>query len=369
MEIREWAIILGVVVGVAFLFWVAARWRKRRYEDVFDYDPSETEEMDLEYGSELPSGGARTVGYRDPSDIERLNGEIRQRADTLKPRLSSFSARSSEQQTPSSESQALEPDQKPAEIKPKTQTGQPKRQVPLLLDPSDEHSQEEVNQTSFQSVAPDADGVEPELKGDAIPNDVVPEQRKNVSHNSAKAPDIADSFTVGKKRGKSKSKERFKSKGVGKKKELKTAEGQDPAEIIMINLMTGADSPYQGATLWRALNEVGMRFGEMDIFHYCGKQGDELPQFRMANLLNPGFFDLDKFDQLRTHALCFFFELEPEQDNIAIFESMLSVIRQLKDELGGDIRDDQRSVFTIQTSEHSRNKIREFQRRRLVKRG
>ncbi|MCL4163460.1 UNVERIFIED_CONTAM: hypothetical protein GTU68_065470 [Idotea baltica] len=141
----------------------------------------------------------------------------------------------------------------------------------------------------------------------------------------------------------------------------------DPSEIVIINLMTAPEAAYEGQSLMRALTESGMRFGEMDIFHYRGKHGDEEPQFRMANLLNPGIFDISNMDKLSTHALCFFFELEPEQDNMRIYESMLSVISGLKDELGGEMRDDQRSVFTIQTSEHCRNRIRDFQRRLLAK--
>ena len=104
----------------------------------------------------------------------------------------------------------------------------------------------------------------------------------------------------------------------------------------------------------------------MDIFHYCGRHGDEAPQFAMANLLNPGVFDLKTISTLRTHALCFFFELASGQDNMAIYERMLTVVSRMKDEIGGKLHDENRSVFTIQTSEHCRNRIRDFQRKRLL---
>ena len=121
-------------------------------------------------------------------------------------------------------------------------------------------------------------------------------------------------------------------------------------------------------TLQRRSRELGLRHGDMDIFHYCGRHGDESPQFRMANLVKPGYFDLDNMNQTRTHALCFFFELMPDQDNMKIYDSMLSVINKLRDDLGGELHDENRSVFTIQTSEHCRNRIRDFQRRHLLAR-
>ena len=363
MGIQEWTIILGVVVGVAILFWLAARWRKRRYEEIFSYDSSETGDVDLEYGSELPSGGARTVGYRDATDIERMNDEIRQRADSLKPRLSSYSSTSSEQQALFSEPKISESEMN--EVEQKKGSEPVERQVPLLLDPSDEYSDSEDG-------LDDSNETLGEIENQ--PEQEVSETEVSVRGDTLKSLDVSDHSAPLNDADKPKPPESEKRTKLSKKAESKTVkpkntEPREPAEIIVVNLMTTADSPYQGAALWHALNELGMRFGEMDIFHYCGKQGDEPPQFRMANLLNPGIFDVERFDQLRTHALCFFFELEPEQDNIAIYDSMLWVISQLKDELGGEMRDDQRSVFTIQTSEHCRNKIRDFQRRHLVRKG
>ena len=363
MGIREWTIILGVVVGVAILLWLAARWRKRRYDEIFSYDSPEAEEPDLDYGSELPSGGARTVGYRDSSDIERMNDEIRRRADELKPRLSSFSPTPSEQSALFSDSDVSEPEPELEAVEEEQESEPVEQQVPLLLDPSEEHSEFEEEQVLSEPEPEESqiDSPPPAIQATPEPDtDVIEEQEK--PENLLDETRLVDAE-------KTKQKEKTRHKSKVDKNRSNEGVSRESTEIIVVNLMTRADSPYRGATLWRALNELGMRFGDMDIFHYCGKHGDEPPQFRMANLLNPGVFDLEKFDRLRTHALCFFFELEPEQDNIAIYESMLSVISQLKDELGGEMRDDQRSVFTIQTSEHCRNKIRDFQRRHLVKKG
>lgn len=89
---REMMIALGALVALAILLDVIRRIRNARYEKIhmprrkqpiFDED-----DHPEDYGSELPSGGARVVGYRDDSDVEQLSREVRERAEANKPKLS-----------------------------------------------------------------------------------------------------------------------------------------------------------------------------------------------------------------------------------------------------------------------------------------
>ncbi len=79
---REILIALGVLLLLAILLDGVRRVRNSKYEKlhmsrrkqpIFDDD----DEFD-EYGSELPSGGARVVGYRDHDSAEQINESIRQ---------------------------------------------------------------------------------------------------------------------------------------------------------------------------------------------------------------------------------------------------------------------------------------------------
>jgi len=89
---REMMIALGALVALAIMLDVIRRIRNARYEKIhmprrkqpiFDDD----EEFD-EFGSELPSGGARVVSYRDDEDIEEVGKTVRERAEANKPKLS-----------------------------------------------------------------------------------------------------------------------------------------------------------------------------------------------------------------------------------------------------------------------------------------
>lgn len=337
MDTREWIFVLGVIVVVIVALVAAAKWRRQRFEDIGSRDFRDRGYPDdIDATDELPVGGARTVGYRDPNDIEKMNDEIRARAAASKPRLSSFRPEPVEQQ-------ALLLDTEPENDEEKDDGDGDG--VPLLLDPSDEH-----NRDFDESAEPSTDAQ------DVLPDEDDVRQLQEIADeldSDRKEPVIGESPEP-KPRPKTESKSSQKQGDIG--------------EIIIINLMTSPATPYEGSSLFKVLNELGMRHGDMDIFHYCGRHGDEEPQFRMANLLKPGYFELAEMDNIRTHALCFFYELLPGQDNMKVYESMLSVINKVRDELGGELHDENRSVFTIQTSEHCRNRIRDFQRRHLLDR-
>ncbi len=350
MDTREWIFVLGVIVVVVVALIAAAKWRRQRFEDIGSRDYRGRGESEaFEASDELPAGGARTVGYRDPNDIERMNNEIRARAEASKPRLSSFRPEPVEQQ-------ALLLDAE-AEDDIDDEEDQEREGVPLLLDPSDEHNRE------FEESDEDSEPVEEVLPNEEEVNqlqeiaDDLDDGRKEPTIGSGTKPKTEQKPQVAKK---PEQKPEPKAKASQKQ--------DDIGEIIIINLMTSPSTPYEGSSLFKVLNELGMRHGDMDIFHYCGRHGDEEPQFRMANLLKPGYFELSEMDSIRTHALCFFFELLPDQNNMKVYESMLTVINRVRDELGGELHDENRSVFTIQTSEHCRNRIRDFQRRHLLDR-
>lgn len=88
---REMMIALGVLVALAIMLDVIRRVRTARYEKIHmprRKQPIFDDEDFDEYGSELPSGGARVVSYRDEADVEEVGKSVRERAEANKPKLS-----------------------------------------------------------------------------------------------------------------------------------------------------------------------------------------------------------------------------------------------------------------------------------------
>jgi cell division protein ZipA len=137
------------------------------------------------------------------------------------------------------------------------------------------------------------------------------------------------------------------------------------SEVLVINVMAPPDQMIHGDELLPVLLGAGLRFGDMNIFHRHaqGKSGPVL--FSVANVLNPGTFDLNEMHEFATRGLCFFLTLPNAINNMQAFEHMLQTARQVCDALDAELKDDYRSVMTAQTIEHYRERIRAFQLRQL----
>ena len=156
--------------------------------------------------------------------------------------------------------------------------------------------------------------------------------------------------------------------------ESKAAEQQvqslPAVEQVISILVTANDSQgLYGAQLRKLVEACGLVHGEMDIFHRF-EDGLRLgkTQFSMANMMEPGTFDLNQMDHVHTPGVVFFLGLPTAQDSMKAFDFMLETAQCLATNLGGEVRDDQRSVMRPQTIEHCRQQIRDFERRNMTRR-
>jgi cell division protein ZipA len=138
--------------------------------------------------------------------------------------------------------------------------------------------------------------------------------------------------------------------------------------IIVLNVASEPGSPFAGAEVRAALESVDMRFGDMNIYHHfgIGDSRSERPVFSVANMLEPGTFDPARMDDFTTPGLVMFLRLPGPLDPRVAFELMLNTGQRLAEELGGELRDETRSVLGAQTIAHIRERISEFNRRQLL---
>lgn len=138
--------------------------------------------------------------------------------------------------------------------------------------------------------------------------------------------------------------------------------------IIVLNVMAEPGQFFSGEDLKSAFAEVDMVFGDMQIFHHfgVGEQRGSEPVFSAANILEPGIFDKLQLEHTETPGLCLFMRLPGVVDGNVAFELMLNTGRRLAELLGGELRDDTRSVVTAQTITHLRDKLNEFKRRQRI---
>ncbi|MEC8809267.1 MAG: cell division protein ZipA [Pseudomonadota bacterium] len=136
-------------------------------------------------------------------------------------------------------------------------------------------------------------------------------------------------------------------------------------ELIVVNVLAASNQAFAGADLVAALRRQGLRFGEMSIFHRIDEASSS-SLYSVANAVEPGTFDLADLAALKSPGLSFFLQLPTAVDGIEALESMLSAAQNVAQELGGELKDENMSAMTGQTSEHLRQRVSDFARRYLT---
>lgn len=131
-------------------------------------------------------------------------------------------------------------------------------------------------------------------------------------------------------------------------------------EYFIVLYVTALHQPFNGQNLLESLVELDMQFGEMDIFHRM-EHGESV--FSLVNAVEPGTFDIGQMTELETPAVSLFMRAHELDEPLRIFDEMIAVAQSLAEELGGEVKDQSRSVVTSQTIEHCREEIRDYQHR------
>jgi len=140
----------------------------------------------------------------------------------------------------------------------------------------------------------------------------------------------------------------------------------EPTEVLVVNVMSREGELFQGADLLQVLITAGLKHGDMNIFHKHVDNDAQSPAiFSVANILNPGTFDLDAMEDFATRGVSLFLAMPAVISNRDGFEDMLRTAQQIRAALDGELRDDHRSVMTAQTIEHYRQRIHDFELRKL----
>jgi cell division protein ZipA len=141
----------------------------------------------------------------------------------------------------------------------------------------------------------------------------------------------------------------------------------DPDKVVTLFVMAPTGVPFPGAFIIDAMDAAGLQYGDMEIFHYIDtRQGREEPQFSVANMVEPGTFDLSAMATFTTTGLVLFLQLPGPDDPVQAFDRMVDAARSLGESLGGTVCDATRSVLSNQTIGHMREDVIDYQLRQRV---
>ena len=135
-------------------------------------------------------------------------------------------------------------------------------------------------------------------------------------------------------------------------------------EILVINIMCKQDQYFLGEHILEVLSSLKLKFGQMGIFHrHVDDDGDAASLFSIANIVEPGIFDLSTMSSIETPGLCMFLPLPSAVPAVEAYENLITTARHIATELNGELKDENRSALTNQTIEHGRQRVLEFERK------
>jgi len=121
----------------------------------------------------------------------------------------------------------------------------------------------------------------------------------------------------------------------------------EPEDIIVIHVKAKAKDGFVGTDLLQVLLSCDLRFGEKDIFHrYEDTKDKSSLQFSLANMLEPGTFDLDNINSFRTPGVTFFMTLPTHTNPLDSFNHMLETASSLVNTLSAKMFDEEHKAMS-----------------------
>lgn len=339
MSLREWLIAIGALIIIAIVLDGLRRMRRARKDaiaisDGMGADDIENSPLDDDYNSELPNGGARPAS----------RGSLEERGY-----VTSVSA----------------PDDPEAE----PPTGSPEPDMPSFSaeDPEPEPGpaasppEEPVTAVDPAPDTPEQDEIVGEARKVRRPKR--PERKKFMSRKEPEPPTITEVEEDTASRGGTAS-------GPREGQPMAGANRPPAEEVIVINVLASEErGEFSGTVLKKLFEACGLELGDLDIYHRHETGETTSPvQFSVANAVEPGTFRPEDMEQMSTPGISFFMSLPGPSNNLQAFDFMLETAQAVVRNLGGELKDERRSVMTAQTIEHCRQRIREYERKRRFKR-
>ena len=106
-----------------------------------------------------------------------------------------------------------------------------------------------------------------------------------------------------------------------------------------------------------ALRAAGLKHGRYDIFHRHAEGTEGEPLFSVANLTEPGSFDLTRASEATTAGITLFMVLPGNGDAVERFDTMTRTARELASELEAELYDESGSFWSIQRERYVRDEV------------
>ncbi len=134
-------------------------------------------------------------------------------------------------------------------------------------------------------------------------------------------------------------------------------------KLVMLYLAAKSGHLITGAELVLAAEKVGLVYGHHNIYHRLADSAQtNEPVFSMANVIQPGYFDLRQIDTLQTPGVSFFLTLPGPVTAVQAWDMMLPIAERMAHLLDAVLLDSDRNALGRQRILHIKEDLRSYDR-------
>ena len=137
-------------------------------------------------------------------------------------------------------------------------------------------------------------------------------------------------------------------------------------ELIILQVKARDPNGFTGSDLLEILLACDLRYGDKNILHrHEQADGQGSLQFSVANMIEPGTFDLEDINSFHTPGVTFFMALPGPEDPIGAFDCLVETANCLIKNLDATLLDEHHEVASLQVVNRYRERVAQFARRQL----
>ena len=137
-------------------------------------------------------------------------------------------------------------------------------------------------------------------------------------------------------------------------------------ELIVLHVKASDPNGFTGSDLLEILLACDLRYGDKDILHrHEQADGHGSLQFSVANMVEPGTFNLEDINSFQTPGVTFFMALPGPEDPVGAFDCLVETANCLIKNLDATLLDEHHEVASLQVVNRYRERVSQFARRQL----
>lgn len=139
-----------------------------------------------------------------------------------------------------------------------------------------------------------------------------------------------------------------------------TSPGEEVDDVVAVYVLGTEENPIKGEQILSASYALKLEHGEMYIFHRYSEDRNRKILFSMANVLEPGWFDIEKINQIETRGVSFFMQVNLVDNPSRVLDDMLICAHSMATMMGAKLCNPHREPLDEAYTNGLRERVRKL---------